>query len=290
MIIYADILPPTLGRAMYRINKNMRRFAPEWVTFTEDRDKAELQILDIIGRGSLEYLYKDNYIILQHCFLSSDDSSRETWLPVFAKAKLVATYMNLPQLIGSNSFNFHRIPWGADSEIFYKTDTEKIHTILTTGYVASTESINEVYDALKSTLGNMVHIGSDFKLGHNYKHFENISDESLTSLYNKSYYVSGLRKMEGFELPILEGLLCGTRGICYNKEHYSHWFGDLVEYVEEDDYATLGIYSNNTKEQLEKIFSSPYRSVTNEEIEFIKNKFSWKTIFDGFWKEVEHAL
>lgn len=291
MLIYAEVLPSSLGRAMYRINKNMRKYAPEWVEFTDDKSKAEFQILDVIGKGSLEYLYKDNYAILEHCFLSSDDASKETWMPVFDKAKLVGTYMDLPRLIGSNSFNFHRMPWGADPEIFFRLDdAEKYYSILTTGHVAETESIKEVYDALESTSGNIVHVGHDFKLGNRFRHFENISDESLVSLYNKSYYVSGLRKMEGFELPILEGLLCGARGVCYNSEHYSYWYGDLVEYVEEDDYAKLGSYSERTKQQLEELFSKLYRPVTDGEIELIKTKFSWKSIMQTFWKELENAL
>lgn len=256
MLVYAEVLPSTLGRAMYRINKNMRKYAPSWVTFTDDRANCDLQILDVIGKGSLEFIYnKDNYVFIQHCFNSSDDSSKETWMPYFSKAKLVTGFIDLPRLVNDNSFNYFRNPWGVDPDIFFKTDTEKVNTVMTTGYVASTESISEVYDAVRSISGDIIHVGGDLKLGTGYKHFENISDKSLVSLYNKSYFISGLRKMEGFELPILEGLLCGTRGITYRSEHYTHWFGDLVEYVEEDDYALIGMYSEKTKQQVNQSLS-----------------------------------
>lgn len=290
MKVYAEVLPTSLGRVMYRINKALKQYAPDWVAFTEDWSEADLQILDVIGRGSLEFIKCNNYILMQHCFLSSDDSSKETWLPHFNKAKLVTSYMNLPSLVGDNSFNFHRQPIGVDPNMFFRTEQEKVNLILTTGYVAATESINEVYEAVRASSGDMIHVGGDFKLGAGYTHFENISDESLNSLYNKSYFVSGLRKMEGFEAPILEGLLCGARGICYNKEHYSYWFGDLVEYVEEDDFAMLGVYSDNTRDQLKNIFQSEYRPVTDEEIQLVKDKFSWEVIMKEFWSRLENAL
>jgi hypothetical protein len=290
MLVYAEVLPTSLGRVMYRINKALKQYAPEWVKFTSNKDEADLQILDVIGKGSLEFLYVDNYVLMQHCFLSSDDSSRDFWLPHISKAKMMTSYMNLPSLVGDNSFNFHRMPIGVDPNTFFRTDAEKVNLVLTTGYVASTESIAEVYDAVRSVSSDMIHVGGNLNLGIGSRHYENISDESLNSLYNKSYYVSGLRKMEGFEAPIIEGLLCGTRGICYNKEHYSYWFGDLVEYVEEDDYAMIGLYSEKTKEQVESIFKSEYRPVTDKEIQLVKDKFSWEVIMKDFWKELENAL
>ncbi len=290
MRIFAEVLPTSLGRAMYRINRNLRKYAPEWVTFTANKDEADFQILDVIGKGSIDFLYKKNYAVLQHCFLSSDDASKETWLPIFDNAKLVATYMNLPELIKSNSFNFLRMPWGVDAEIFQKKPIEKVFTVLTTGYVAETESINEVYDAVNYLKGTVVHVGKNFKFGDRFHSVENISEEKLVELYNKSYYVSGLRKMEGFELPILEGLLCGARGICYNCDHYRHWFSDLVDYIDEDDYAKIGLYSNSTRDQLAGLLSYPYRAVTNEEIEYAKKKFSWETIMTSFWKRLEESL
>jgi len=290
MRIFAEVLPSSMGKAMYRINENLRKYAPSWVEFTKDKDNADFQILDIIGTGSFEYLYKDRYALLQHCFLTSESSSKDVWLPIFGKASLVATYMDLPRLLGDNSFNFYRMPWGADPEVFHKTQVNKFYSVLTTGHVSETESVNELYDSLRKTNGSIIHVGHNYKLGDRFHHKENISDASLTDLYNKSYYVSGLRKIEGFELPVVEGLLCGARGICYNSDHYSYWYKDFVEYIQEDDYSKIGSYSSFTERQLEELFSRPYRKVTDDEIERAKNIFSWEKIFTAYWKKLEESL
>jgi glycosyltransferase involved in cell wall biosynthesis len=294
MKVFAEVLPTSLGRAMYRLNKNIKKYAPPHVVFVDNPKSADIQILDVIGKGSLEFLQCKRYVFYQHCYLSSDDASIENWSPLFRDAVMVATYMDLPRVMGyrdgEHNFNFYRTAYGADPEAFYKTSDAKVFTAITIGYVASTESIGEVYDAVKAAGGKQIHVGKNLGLGYNCKTVEGISDSELTKLYNQSLYVSGLRKMEGFEIPIIEGLLCGSRGICYNKDHYSHWFEDLVEYIEEDNYAEIGLYSDKTREQLVELFTKPYREVTDSEIEHVKEKFSWETITKAFWKRLEESL
>jgi len=282
MKVFAEVLPTTLGRAMYRINLNLRRFAPPDVEFVSNPSIADIQILDSIGKGSLKYLYCPRYILLQYCLLSADDPSPDLWLPVFRDAVFVASYLNLPVILQHNDFNFLRIPLGADPSIFINYKQTRRFPILTTGYVADMETIDKIYLAVQKLNSTIVHVGGDLHLGKHLHRVENISDKDLVHLYNSVHYVSGLRKVEGFELPILEGLLCGARGICYAKEHYQYWFGNLVEYVEEDSPTLV--------DDLYKILSSHPRPITDEEISRVKSIFNWETIFTTFWNKVKESM
>lgn len=292
MRIYAEVLPKSLGRVVYRINKNLKLYAPPWAEFVKDPTTADVQIMDVIGKGSLEFIKNDNYVILQHCFLITETSDPDFWCPIFDKAKIVISYIDLPTLTKRNSFRFLRTPWGADPSVFFSSNQgQRELTVLSTGYVSSTESIEEAYRAVVRCEGSMINIGHNFRFGSRFSSRENISDEELRRLYEKSKYVIGLRKVEGLELPIIEGLLCGARGICYNADHYKYWFGDLVEYIEEDPLSALGVpYSNYVENQIYELISKPVRVVSEEEKELVRNKFSWETIYKRIWEELEEVL
>jgi glycosyltransferase involved in cell wall biosynthesis len=277
------VLPTTLGRAMYRINAGLKKYAPEWVHFINDPESADVQIQDCIGAGSLPFIRNKNHILLQECLMT--EIAPPDWLPYFKEAKLVVSYLNIPKIIGSSDFNFLRNPCGVDPEIWFKIPEATKHiTFMTTGYVAETESIKEIYSAVNKVGGRVAHVGKDFKYGINFHHSENLSDEAMRYLYNSSYYISGLRRAEGFELSVLEGLLCGARGVSFNAEHYSYWFEDLVEYIEEKD-------SQSVTEQIQDLLINKlYRPVSDSEISFVKNKFSWETVSRNFWSGVKNAI
>ena len=56
MRVYTEVQPSWLGLALHRVNRELRKHAPAGVTFAETPDAADLQILHVIGMGSLEYL------------------------------------------------------------------------------------------------------------------------------------------------------------------------------------------------------------------------------------------
>src|SRR5688572_2109297 len=131
MKVYAEVLPPTLGRAMYRINAQLRLHAPARVVFTSHADEADLQILDVIGAGSMDYLRRPKYVMLQHTFLSA---APDFWRPHFAGAELVMSYHDLPALMGWSDFAFYRAPWGVDPTAFVDERLSRDRAALTTGY------------------------------------------------------------------------------------------------------------------------------------------------------------
>lgn len=278
MKVYAEVIPASLGRAMHRINKNLKRYAPDDILFVDKPEDADIQILDSLEESSLKNVRNKNYVLLQHCIHTASPPEKP-WSYFFHEAKMVVSYLDLPGLIKYDDFNFYRTPYGADSSLFYNQRLQRNIDGVTTGYVAITECINEVHDAIKRYNGKMVHIGGNLNLS-NAKHVENISDEQLNHYYNTTRYVFSLRRVEGFEFPIIEGTLCGARGVCINDPCYTYWYHDLVEYVDDTDFQTMS-------DQLYNILAKPYRSVTPEEIDYVRVNFNWNTIMINLWKRIK---
>ena len=282
MKVYLEVEPASLGRAMYRINKAMKEFAPQSIQFTTSPEDADLQVIHSTDNNVVNLIKNNNFVLLQYC-IYTEAPPTETWPYFFNKSKLVVSYVDLPKLTGDSNFNFYRTPFGVDPKIFYKTYTVKTFTFLSSGYVPWYEAIKEVYDAVSETKGFMAHLGYNFKYGRGFYHFENLSEDDLRNLYNESFFVSGLRRIEGFEFPVIEGTLCGARGVCFNEEYYTHWYEDFVEYVNsgEPEYVV---------KQLVDLINKPYRAVTDKEIEYVKDKFSWETIVKNIWKKIEESI
>jgi glycosyltransferase involved in cell wall biosynthesis len=282
MKVYLEVEPASLGRAMYRINKAMKEFAPQSIQFTTSPEDADLQVIHSTDNNVINLIKNNNFVLLQYC-IYTEAPPTETWPYFFNKSKLVISYVDLPTLTGDNNFNFYRTPFGVDPKIFYKTDIVKTFTFLSSGYVPWYEAIKEVYDAVTEAKGFMAHLGYNFNYGRGFYHFENLSEDDLRKLYNESFFVSGLRRIEGFEFPVIEGTLCGARGVCFNEEYYTHWYEDFVEYVNsgEPEYVV---------KQLVDLINKPYRAVTDKEIEYVKDKFSWETIVKNIWKKIEESI
>lgn len=285
MRIFAEVLPRWVGKVMYRINYEMRRYAPSWAEFVADPTTCDLQILDVIGTGSLEYLYNPkNYVLLQHCYLTAERQDTEFWVPLFRNAKMVTTYMDLQALTKSTDFNMHRMPWGVDTKIFRQLHHEKKADIMSTGHVADTECIDSAYKACLATGGRLYHVGTNFKWDTpTYYNTDNITDIEMAGLYSRSRYTIGLRRGEGFELPILEGLACYSRGIALDTPQYRYWYDDLVEYVPEGT-------NDEVTDALTTLLRGPYREVTDAEVQRVKDKFSWDKLFTNFWEHLERSL
>lgn len=290
MKVFYEVLPSDLGKVMYRINKYIRESAPSWAEFTTDKDNNDLQILDVIGVGSFNYLYnKKRHILLQHCLASADTPDIGYWAEKWRSAIFIASYLDLPRY---PDCHYLRIPWGVDSKVFYRENQPKTYEVMTTGYIASTERVTEIAEAVYQRGKKMVHIGGGQARDELKKYldnrtvemFEGISDDTMRGFYSRSRYVAGMREVEGFELPILEGTLCGARGIVLDLPIYRYWYGDLVEYIQDINlpYDVKQIYDLLDPER--------YRPVTYQEEHLVKMRFSWEKIAKEFWKTVEELL
>jgi hypothetical protein len=49
--VYADVVPASLGQAIHRVKRMLRRHAPPVVEFVDSPQVADVQILDVIAPG-----------------------------------------------------------------------------------------------------------------------------------------------------------------------------------------------------------------------------------------------
>ncbi len=111
---------------------------------------------------------------------------------------------------------------------------------------------------------------NDLNLANIVKQIPNISDEELVSYYNNAEALAYPSLYEGFGLPILEAMSCGTPVICSDIPVFHEVGGEFPLY-----YKT----SNNFLGQLEKTVNKKYSDITK--IITWPKKFTWeKTVSD----------
>ena len=155
--------------------------------------------------------------------------------------------------------------------------------MLTTGHDAGGEAIRECREAAARINQPMIHIGSHFDfMGDGCLVANGISDDRLAELYSEARYVSGLRRGEGFDLPVIEGLACGARPVCFDQPAYRHWFEGHAVFVPESDADTL-------TDAITEVLREPPRPVTPGERDEVLALFSWRRICEQFWKHLLSA-
>jgi hypothetical protein len=285
MRVYAEVLPPWLGMAMHRLNRELRRHAPAGVTFTVTPEAADLQVLDVIGMGSLEYVRHHRFVLIQHCFLTTEEPSGGSrsafWLPWFQRARLVMSHYDLPALVGSSAFPFYRAPLGVDGRTFYDRRRQpRPACVLTMGHDPAGEAIRECRDAAGRVNQPLIHVGSQFDfMADGCLVVNGISDDRLASLYSEARYVSGLRRGEGFELPVIEGLTCGARPICFDNPAYRYWFDEHAVFVAEAEPEPL-------TDALTEVLRAPPQAVSTRERDLVLARFCWRRVCEEFWHNV----
>lgn len=288
MRVYVENFLP--DSAITRIADALKKYLPHEDELVNGKDDADFVVVCAYGhRRSMKYyterLLAQNkkYAMIQLSIRSTPNPRTYEWLPIWKKAELVWSYYNLPELCkedgNSANFNFYYAPLGVDSEVFKETKSERNFLIASTGSGRrwNKECKNEIHLAA-SGLGRKI-----FQLGtgentDTITYSNNMDDATLAKYYSQCEFVSGLRRVEGFELPVIEGLLCGAKPICFDRTHYRHWFDKLAEFIPED---------GNISQNIRKIFNTRVNSVSNQEKEYVKTHFNWKTIAGGFWGKLE---
>ncbi len=106
-----------------------------------------------------------------------------------------------------------------------------------------------------------------------------IEKHALIELYSHALALVYPSKYEGFGLPILEALSCGTQVICSNNSSLPEVGGDVALYFETENEAELSI-------QMFKIFQNHNKGLDVTEACLVQaNKFSWKQYVAAF-KEI----
>ncbi len=262
--------------------QNIMRYASSDIEFVDNPEEASFQILDIAKLSDFNNVRCSRHIINFHCFGEWSEENKEDYRPFLERAIMVYSHLDLDKEVpGLN--NFVRGPWGVSHRRFFK-QIDNIHKyiILNTGMVPETEGIYESVAAADAVGKGLIHTGPNLNLRNkSYTVCKNfLNTDQLRYMYHSSSYTSGMRRIEGFEKTVAEGLFCGSRPICFDTELYRYWYGNLVEYVREGT-------PEETASDLKRIFSGEYREVTEVERSIAKRSFAWMNVAPEYWKSIK---
>ncbi len=280
-------VPSEMSLAMHRTKRGLSSAAPRWVEFVKTAEEADLQVLHVIGCDGLDELKCDRYAVLQYCYRTTEwGSDPEAWAGLWRGADLVWSYYDLSRDVPRETSFLHS-PLGVDSGFLGGAYGKRSVGIMTSGYVSGideAEAIEEVAIAAARVGLSVVHLGPDKIDGMErpkgqWEAVSNITDNVLRDLYGQSLWVSGLRHVEGFELPVIEGLLNGARPIVFDRPETRFWFDGFAEFVPECSGDRL-------IELLAEILSRPPRPVSALERGRVLDRFNWNAISGRFWSEL----
>lgn len=278
----------TKSRAIKRVLTAMRRYLPDQIEEVKKWKGADLVFIHVFGRQgritrNIERLKARGikYAILQYSLRSTRNPSTKGWLPLWRDAELVWSYLSLNGYLRQDGLepltNFYPSPLGIDSEVFHPLDRERDYLCVTTGESYLAQSVREIVLAARG-IGKVAHIGADLNKSE-VDIYTDISDHKLVSIYSRSLYASSLRRVEGFEWPGAEGLLCGAMPLVYDRHDHRKWYRDLAIFIPETKRDQI-------VEDVRKVFESEYAPPTKAMIAEAKDRFNWETIFAGLWERL----
>lgn len=296
------IKPPAhLSQAMFRVERSLAAHAPMSVQVVQNQDEADLVVLHTIGYpetiDAVRQLISrgQNYAIIQYCLRTTQQPDTRAWLGLWQMSECVWSYYDLEALLNVDHQSvlddwcipFHHAPLGVDS-VFTRPQVNGAKRdvgIISSGYVAGSEAIEEVAIAAEARGLSVAHIGPAHVAGMTrapgatWYAAHGISDVKLASLYHSAKWVSGLRRVEGFELPALEGLCCGARPILFDRPEMRRWYGDHAVYVPECGGGEL-------IDHLADTLATEPEPVRPDELADVYREFAWAPIVKRFWEVV----
>lgn len=281
--------PITGSRALARVELALRQRAPKSVEFASVRE-ANLVVFHVVGRRDHVRLQirrltrGQRYVVIQYALRSTQSPSTAKWLEVWNQAHVVWSYYDLRRCCREDGtrdpFIFYHAPLGVDSGVFAPQAVAQRYAICTNSPTSDlSEGARECAIACNFVGQRMANVGVEIHRP-SADCYINLTDASLAGLYAACRYVSGLRRIEGFELPAAEGLLCGVRPVLYDRPHYRDWYGDWAEYVREESRPSV-------VEQLTALFCRTVRGVSSAEVREARRRFDWGPIAAGFWERCE---
>lgn len=281
---------PVESRGLQRVRDALEEYAPSNVEIVSDLAECDLAIVHVYGRhtstqkqiASLKKAGKQ-YAMIQYCLRSTMRPNTKDWLEMWQEAKLVWSYYDLKQLCADDGlmfvdFPFYHAPLGTEFSVF-NGNAGKKYIIAANSQDYLQESAKECVVATKEVGATMFYLGKELNRGSEIICKTDISDEELAQFYRQSVFVSGLRRKEGFEIPALEGLMCGARPIFFDRPEHRRWFQDLAIFIPEEPREKV-------IENLKGIFQFSNvmpPTVTEEEKTLAMMRFNWETIIEGFW-------
>jgi hypothetical protein len=277
--------------ALLRIKQALQEYKPAHVEEVLIPEAADMVMLYVTGNHDSNAkkieLYKSQgkRVALIQCSLrSTRNPNTADWIPLWEAVDLVWSYYDLPMWIqedgnAPSSFNFYHSPLGCGKE-FRPHRRNKDYTICTTGGTFEAESLHEIWTAAGVAGVEVEHVGKIFDW---YPAVTYIppggNRDRLAGWFSQALYVSGLRRIEGFELPAAGGAACGARPVLYDRPHYRKWFDGLAVFIPEASPAEV------TKSLIE-LFQSPRAPMSGTEMREAYARFDWTPIIKGFWERL----
>lgn len=270
MKLYYRATKPYMSHAFRRIEEGIKLTLPNGFVLVSKQEEADLCICPIVSINDTKNI-PPNSIIWQLCYLTAG-GDEQNWRYVWNDALLVLSYLDLP-------YDYYvRMSLGYDSTLFNTNGRSPIpkYDVVVTGYVDENNG-GEIISRLCKHFGKVMHIGKNFRLRTSgYLNTENVSDTQLAEIYRSSRFVSGMRLIEGFELPIIEGAACGAKPIALDLECYRHWFEDIAIFVDpehiDDDLVAI-----------------PHINWYGNFSEKVK-QFTWDTVMKEFWNTLMNGI
>jgi hypothetical protein len=277
------------NKATARIISALKANAPTNIQFVTTKDEADLVIFYASGwrryfKWEIERLKNKSkkYAIIQISIRTTRTPSTLDWIPLWHNAEVVWSYYDLPALCREDKtapeFNFYHAPLGVDP-VFKESPAKKKYVIATNGHDYTAEYIPECVTAARKVGKEVFHIGPPIPGNPDIPSANEVSDKELAEIYSACEFVSGLREGEGFELPVIEGLVCGARPIVFDRPDNRHWFENLALFIPEASGGKI-------VKDLNKIFENGAKPVTKTEINKVKRRFNWKKIIPEFWRKI----
>lgn len=285
MKVYANI--KWESRGIERIVIAIKKYAPSNIEFIDNIKGSNLVILYINGRRDgftrltdLLLSQGKQVIMVQVSLRSTQKPSTSDWIPLWKRAKLVWSYYDLEKHCKEDGnkldFNFYHAPLGVTKE-FKRYKVEKEYLIATSGVGFTGESVRECVLAAEALGKRVFHVGPEVTNRKSIDFSHGMNDTELAKKYSSCQFVSGLRRKDGFEMPILEGFVCGARPIVFDTPNYRQWFSDIAAFIPENDPESV-------KLNLIEIFKKVTDPISDEEINKVRKRFDWEKIIAGFWK------
>lgn len=142
-------------------------------------------------------------------------------------------------------------------EAFAKVENKEKCCLLLVGKAFEKYNVLEEKETSLNIKNNVIHTGI-------------VNQEELVDLYNLADLFVFPSLYEGFGIPILEALACGTPVICSNTSSMPEVGGDVVEYINPYDVEEITLKVNELIKQDIKI--------KKKEVEKHLSKFNWKNL------------
>lgn len=265
------LYPLRLRRLLTKYDLN---HIPHNVDITEDESRTILTIHDVMAYRFSELWKSSKWALTdndRHMLEHGANQCKAIVTCSECSRRDIIQYLNVP---GSKVTS---IPWGVNREMFKPTnDDEYLKNIGIEGFYYFTSSANHPRKNLPLLLesyreylklggrGQLVVLNPEEEHLHGIIDLieegrivilRKISDKELAALYTNAKCSLVLSSYEGFGLPVLESLACGTQVLCARNSSLVEAGGGVVDYIDEMNSTIIAhkILNYDTKEKTDML-------------------------------------